>query len=65
MSEDDVGGGVRKPQKEIFKRAISQLDPNLSLSSTAFIADEDDINHFKVYNLLFIQQLKDISSYIQ
>jgi hypothetical protein len=63
MSDDDVGG-VRKPQKEIFKRAISQLDPNLSLLSTAFIAEEADINHFKVYNLLFIQQLKEISSYV-
>ena len=63
MSDDDVGG-VRKPQKEIFKRAISQLDPNLNLLSTAFIADEADINHFKVYNLLFIQQLKEISSYV-
>gem|GEM_PF-1954032 len=63
MSDDDVGG-VRKPQKEIFRKAISQLDPNLNLLSTAFIADEADINHFKVYNLLFIQQLKEISSYV-
>ena len=63
MSDDDVGG-VRKPQREIFRKAISQLDPDLNLLSTAFIADEADINHFKVYNLLFIQQLKEISSYV-
>jgi predicted HAD superfamily phosphohydrolase YqeG len=63
MSDDDVGG-VRKPQKEIFRKAISQLDPNLNLLSTTFIADEADINHFKVYNLLFTQQLKEISSYV-
>jgi HAD superfamily hydrolase (TIGR01662 family) len=62
MSDDDVGG-VRKPQKEIFRKAISQLDPDLNLLSTVFIADDADINHFKVYNLLFIQQLKEISSY--
>ena len=62
MSDDDVG--VRKPHKEIFKRAISQLDPNLDPISTAFIADDIDINHFKVYNLLFIQKLQDISSYV-
>jgi predicted HAD superfamily phosphohydrolase YqeG len=63
MSEDDVGG-VQKPQKEIFRKAISQLDPNLNLLSTTFIADETDINHFKVYNFLFIQQLTDISTYV-
>ena len=63
MSDDDADGR-RKPQKQIFEKAISQLDPTLNLSSTAFIADEADINHFKVYNLLFIQQLKEISSYV-
>jgi predicted HAD superfamily phosphohydrolase YqeG len=63
MSDDDVGG-IRKPQKQIFEKAISELDPNLNLLSTAFIAEEADINHFKVYNLLFIQQLKEISSYV-
>ena len=63
MSDDDANG-IRKPQKQIFEKAVSQLDPNLNLSSTAFIADEADINHFKVYNLLFIQQLKEISSYV-
>jgi FMN phosphatase YigB (HAD superfamily) len=63
MLDDDVGG-VRKPQKEIFRKAISQLDPNLNLLSTAFITDEAHTNHFKVYNLLFIQQLKEISSYV-
>ena len=62
MSDDDVG--VRKPHKEIFKKAILQLDPNLNPSSTAFIADDIDINHFKVYNLLFIQRLQEISSYL-
>ncbi len=63
MSDDDAGG-VRKPQKEIFRKAVSQLDPNLNLLSTTFIADETDINHFKVYNFLFIQQLMEISSYV-
>jgi HAD superfamily hydrolase (TIGR01662 family) len=63
MSDDDVDG-VRKPQKEIFRKAISQLDPNLNLLSTTFIADETDINHFKVYNFLFIQQLTEISTYV-
>jgi hypothetical protein len=63
MSDDDVGG-VRKPQKEIFMKAVSQLDPALSLLSTTFIADETDINHFKVYNFLFTQQLTEISSYL-
>ena len=61
MSDDDANG-IRKPQKQIFEKAISQLDPNLNLLSTTFIADEADVNHFKVYNLLFIQQLKEISS---
>jgi predicted HAD superfamily phosphohydrolase YqeG len=63
MSDDDVGG-VQKPNKKIFEKAISQLDPKLNLLSTTFIAEETDINHFKVYNFLFIQQLKEISSYI-
>jgi HAD superfamily hydrolase (TIGR01662 family) len=63
MSDDHVGG-IQKPQKEIFEKAISQLDPNLNLSSTTFIADETDINHFKVYNFLFIQQLTEISTYV-
>lgn len=63
MSDDDVGR-VRKPQKEIFRKAISQLDPNLNLLSMTFIADETDINHFKVYNFLFIQQLTEISTYV-
>ncbi len=62
MSDDDVG--VRKPHKEIFRKAILQLDPNLDPLSTAFIADDNDINHFKVYNLLFIQKLEEISSYL-
>jgi len=62
MSDDDVGG-VGKPEKEIFEKAISQLDPDLNLLSTAFITG-DDINHFKVYNFLFIQQLTDIDSYV-
>ena len=62
MSDNDIGG-VRKPDKEIFKKAISQLDADLNLLSTAFIAG-DDINHFKVYNLLFIQLIKEISSYV-
>jgi hypothetical protein len=47
MSDDDVG--VRKPHKEIFKKAILQLDANLDPLSTAFISDDIDINHFKVY----------------
>lgn len=63
MSDDD-DVGVRKPHKEIFKRAILQLDANLDPLSTAFISDEIDINHFKVYNLLFVQNLREISSYV-
>lgn len=62
ISDDDVG--VRKPHKEIFKKAILQLDSTLDPLSTAFIADDIDINHFKVYNLLFIQKLHEISSYV-
>lgn len=62
MSDDDIG--VRKPNKEIFKEAILQLDANLDPLSTAFISDDIDINHFKVYNLLFVQNLKEISSYV-
>jgi HAD superfamily hydrolase (TIGR01662 family) len=62
MSDDDVG--VRKPHKEIFKKAILQLDANLDPLSTAFISDDIDINHFKVYNLLFVQNLREISSYV-
>jgi len=64
MSDDDVGG-VRKPHKEIFEHAISQLDANLDPLSTAFISDNIDINHFKVYNLLFVQNLREISSFVQ
>jgi len=63
MSDDDVGG-VLKPHKEIFEKAITQLGADLNLLSTAFIADETDINHFKVYNFLFIQRLTEISSYV-
>lgn len=63
MSDDD-DVGVRKPHKKIFEKAILQLDPNLDPLSTAFIAEDKDINHFKIYNLLFIQKLKDISSFV-
>ena len=61
MSDDD-DIGIRKPHKQIFEKAISKLDPNLDPSTTAFITEQ--INDFKVYNLLFIQQLNEISSYI-
>jgi hypothetical protein len=56
--------GIKKPHKEIFEKAILKLDSNLNPLDTAFISDDLDINHFKVYNLLFIQKLQEIDSYV-
>ena len=56
--------GVEKPHKEIFEKAILKLDSSLDPLDTTFIADDKDINHFKVYNFLFIQKLQEIESYV-
>jgi hypothetical protein len=61
MSDDDVEGQIRKPHKQIFEKALKSLPSNIKASDSTFLTE--DINHFKVYNLVFTQNLKDIESY--